>query len=222
VVIIILTNTMPTPDVTNPSTNQQWVYSDIARDHFFNPRNFIVDEPKDGAYDSIGMVGSPACGDIMKIWIKVNKKTERIKEMKWKTFGCASAIAATSMFSVMLTEKGGRTIDQALKITAQDITKRLDGLPTRKIHCSVLADKAFRKAVNYFRNTGQHQRILVQGSKIIDPILNITDKDIEEAVLEGTKNLEDLQKKLKVGIGSPEALPEIEQLLRFYQEKYFG
>ena len=131
-------------------------------------------------------------------------KSEKIKKLKWRTFGCASAIAATSMFSVMATEKGGMKIDRALKIKPQDIMARLGGLPVRKVHCSVLCDKAFRQAANnYFRNTGQHQKIIVEGSKVIDKRLNITEQDIEGAVLEGAKTLVDVQKKLKVGVGDP-------------------
>ena len=143
--------------------------------------------------------------------------------MKWRTFGCASAIAATSIFSVMVTEDGGMPIADALKVRPQDIMVRLGGLPNRKIHCSVLADKAFRKAANdYFRSTGQPSRILVEGAKVIDPALNITDRDIEEAVLEGALDLDAVQRKLKVGVGSPEIITDVEQLIRFYKEKYYG
>ncbi|MFY9462033.1 MAG: iron-sulfur cluster assembly scaffold protein [Candidatus Sungiibacteriota bacterium] len=163
------------------------------------------------------------CGDMMSMGLKVEPATERIQEMKWKTFGCASAIAATSMFSVMVTENGGMVISDALKIKPQDIMARLGGLPNRKIHCSVLADKAFHKAANdYFRRSEQYERIVTEGAKIVDPKLNITDKDIEEAVLEGAMDLEGVQKKLKVGVGSPEIITEVEQLIRFYKEKYYG
>ncbi len=163
------------------------------------------------------------CGDVMDIWIKVDKNSDRVTELKWKTFGCGSAIAATSMFSEMVTENGGAQIKDALKIKPQDIMERLGGLPNRKIHCSVLADKAFRKAVNnYFHASGQHSRVEVEGARVVDARMNITDKDIEEAVLEGAQTLEDVQKKLKVGVGDPEAIPEIEQLIRFYSEKYYG
>lgn len=83
----------------------------------------------------------------------------------------------------------------ALKIRPQDIMKRLGGLPDRKVHCSVLGDKALQAAINdYFRQTSQHHRIVTAGAKIIDPVLKITDKDVEEAVLEGAQTLEDLQK----------------------------
>ena len=210
-------------DVVNQYTGEKWYYSDIVKEHFFNPRNLMLDEPEEGQYDAVGMVGSPACGDMMKMWLKIDKEKEIVKEMKWRTFGCGSAIAATSMFSVMVTENGGLPLEEALKIKPQHIMDRLGGLPNRKIHCSVLADKAFRKSVNeYFRLSGQFGRIMVEGAKVIDAKLNITDKDIEEAVLEGAMDLDGVQKKLKVGIGSPEVIPEVEQLIRFYKEKYYG
>lgn len=210
-------------DVIREATGDRWVYSDIVKEHFFHPKNLLLKDPKPDEFDAEGQIGSPACGDVMKMWIKINPKTERIKKLKWRTFGCASAIGATSIFSVIVTEKGGMKIDDALKIKPQDIMKRLGGLPARKVHCSVLADKAFQKAVNsYFRKTGQHKRIITEGAKIIDPTINLTDKDIEEAVLEGAITIEDLQRRLKVGIGNPKSLPEIEQLLRFYREKYYG
>lgn len=210
-------------DVMNRHTGEKWYYSPVVKDHFFNPRNLMLEDPAEGAYDAAGMVGSPACGDMMRMWLKIDPETEQIKEMKWRTFGCASAIAATSMFSVMVTENGGMTLDGALKVRPQDIMARLGGLPDRKIHCSVLADKAFRKAANdYFRKSGQYGRIIVEGARVIDPRLNITDRDIEEAVLEGAMDLESVQAKTKVGVGSPEIITEVEQLIRFYREKYYG
>ena len=210
-------------DVMNQSTGQSWIYSDVVKDHFFNPRNLLLGNPLKGEYSAMGEVGSPACGDVMKMWVKVDKKSDKIIDLKWRTFGCGSAIAATSMFSEMVKESGGMKIDKALKIKPQDIIKRLGGLPERKIHCSVLCDKAFRKAMsNYFRASGQHQRVIVESGRVIDKRLNITDKDIEEAVLEGARNLPDVQKKLKVGVGDKEAIPELEQLIRFYVEKYYG
>ncbi|MEK7631000.1 MAG: iron-sulfur cluster assembly scaffold protein [Patescibacteria group bacterium] len=211
-------------DVINHYTGEKWYYSDIVKEHFFKPRNILLDAPVEDEYDASGMVGSPACGDMMNMWIKVDPETGRIKDLKWKTFGCGSAIAATSMYSVMLTENDGLTVDQALKVKPQHIMQRLGGLPNRKIHCSVLADKAFQKTANdYYRKTGQNEKIVVEGARVIDDRLNITDKDIEEAVLEGAQTLEEVQKKLKVGVGlSEEAITDIEQLIRFYAEKYYG
>lgn len=201
-----------------------WLYSDIVKDHFFNPRNILFNGEEEKYSDyAVGRVGSPACGDEMVMWIKIDPQAEKIIDCKWQTFGCGSAIASTSMLSVMLIEDGGMTIEEALKIKPQDIMERLGGLPARKIHCSVLGDKALHAAINdWFRRTGKHNRIVTAGAKIIDHILNITDHDIEEAVLDGAKTLEEVQQKLKVGVASPDAIPEIEQLIRFYSEKYYG
>ena len=212
-------------DVINQYTGESWYYTDIVKEHFFHPRNLLMEKPKDeNEFDAHGMVGSPACGDMLEMWMKVDKATERIKELKWKTFGCASAIAATSIYSVMMTENDGFTLEEALKVRPQDVMMRLGGLPNRKIHCSVLADKAFQKTANdYFRKTGQNSRIIAEGARVVDSRLNITDKDIEEAVLEGAQTLEEVQNKLKVGVGgTPELITEIEQLIRFYAEKYYG
>jgi len=201
-----------------------WLYSDTVKDHFFNPRNFMhYGEEEKFKFNGLGRVGSPACGDEMVLWIWVDPKTEKITSCRWRTFGCGSAIASTSVLSEMITESGGMNVAKALQIRPQDILERLGGLPDRKIHCSVLGDKALQAAVNdYFRHTGQHGRVVTAGSKIIDKDLNITDHDIEEAVLEGAQTLEDLQKKLKVGVVNKDAIPQIEELLKFYQEKYYG
>lgn len=123
-----------------------WLYSDIVKDHFFNPRNILFNEA-DYVADGVGIVGSPACGDMMVVWIKVDKKNNKIKECKWRTFGCASAIASTSMMSLMVTENGGMTLLRAKRLTPESIIERLSGLPNRKYHCSVLGQNALREAI---------------------------------------------------------------------------
>ena len=123
-----------------------WLYSDIVKDHFFNPRNILIDDENYKA-DGIGIVGSPACGDMMAVWIKVDDKKHVIKECMWRTFGCASAIASTSMLSVMVTENGGMLLSRAKRITPEAIIERLEGLPDRKYHCSVLGHLALREAI---------------------------------------------------------------------------
>ena len=211
----------PLPIQTNVQTadGSDWVYSEEVRKHFFDPQNFTCETPKD--YNGLGMVGSPACGDMMKVWLTIDPKTEKIKNFKWQTFGCASAIASTSMLSVMVTENGGKNIVEALKIKPTDIIERLAGLPDRKIHCSVLGDKALEAAINdYFRRTKQESRMKPEGSRVIDKELNITDKDIEQAVKEGARTLEEVQAKTKVGTGDKSCLTEAEELIKFYVEKY--
>lgn len=224
-----MSDILPTPttearhgDVVSQKNDKGWFYTDTVKEHFFHPKNFMEDE---AAYAdaAMGMVGSPACGDAMKIWIKVDPAAERITDLKWKTFGCGSAIASTSMMSVMVTENGGRTIDEARKLRPQDIMERLGGLPARKVHCSVLGDKALRAAINdWYRRNGKTDKIEVEQGRIIDKVLKITDHDIEEAVLDGADTLEKVQAKTKVGTGDPSCIPEVENLIRFYKEKYFG
>jgi NifU-like protein involved in Fe-S cluster formation len=202
-----------------------WFYSEEVKKHFFSPKNIFRTEKEAKSYnaDGVGIVGSPACGDVMKMWIKVDKKNDRIKECKWQTFGCASAIASTSMLSVMVTEKGGMKLDGALKLQPGDILKRLGGLPARKVHCSVLGDKALRAAINdYFDHSGQKKRMIHSEGRVIDREVGTTDLDVEHAVLEGARTVEDLQKKLKVGVNNKSVLPEVKRLIEFYRKKHFG
>jgi NifU-like protein involved in Fe-S cluster formation len=138
-------------DVSSNDGKQSWFYSDTVKNHFFHPRNFLERDPVDGEFDSFGVVGSPACGDEMKIWIKVEPSTKKITDVKWRTFGCGSAIASTSMLSVMVLENGGMTIDEALAIRPQDVMERLGGLPARKFHCSVLCDQALCEAIKKYK-----------------------------------------------------------------------
>ncbi|MBU1125994.1 iron-sulfur cluster assembly scaffold protein [Patescibacteria group bacterium] len=210
-------------DVESHDRTQSWFYSDVVKEHFFKPQNFLDHDPLPKEFNAMGKVGSPACGDELRVWLYINPKTERIESFKWKTFGCGSAIAATSITSVMVTENGGMTLEDARNLKPQAIMERLGGLPTRKFHCSVLSDKALRAAINdYFRQSAQFDKIEAEASRLIDPVARVTDKDIEEAVLEGAVTLEAVQEKTKVGVANPSILPGVEELIRFYKEKYFG
>ena len=134
------------------SDGKNWVYSGEVREHFFFPKNILFNESGYRA-DGVGSVGSPECGDVMNVWIKIDKKKNRIKECKWRTFGCASAIASASMMSIMATEKGGMDLKTAQNLKPQQIVERLGGLPDRKFHCSVLGHEALREAVlNYLKH----------------------------------------------------------------------
>ena len=121
-----------------------WAYTQIVKDHFFNPRNFLRDNEAFEA-DGTGVVGSPACGDVMLVAIQV--KDGRVRACRWRTFGCASAIASTSMMSVMATEREGMSLARAKRLKPEEILERLGGLPERKFHCSVLGQEALREAV---------------------------------------------------------------------------
>jgi len=126
-----------------------WFYSEKVKKHFLEPKNFVKDLKEVKDYNGYGRVGNMKCGDIMEMWILV--EGGRIKKCKWRTWGCASAIASTSMLSEMLTEKGGMKLNDALKISGKDIMERLGGLPTIKIHCSVLGDQALREAIKDYQ-----------------------------------------------------------------------
>ena len=118
------------------------IYSDKVLDHFQNPRN--VGEIEDA--NGIGEVGNAKCGDIMKIYLKVEDNI--IKDVKFKTFGCGSAIASSSMATEMIK---GKTIDEAWELSNKAVAEALDGLPPVKMHCSVLAEEAIHKAINDYR-----------------------------------------------------------------------
>ena len=121
-------------------------YSDAVMDHFYNPRN--VGEIPDA--DGIGEVGNAKCGDIMKMYIKVDGDV--ISDVKFKTFGCGSAIATSSMATEIIR---GKPIKEALKLTNKAVVEALDGLPTVKIHCSVLAEQAIKAAIrDYYMRQG--------------------------------------------------------------------
>ncbi|HEX6823644.1 MAG TPA: Fe-S cluster assembly scaffold IscU [Candidatus Sulfotelmatobacter sp.] len=117
-------------------------YSDKVIDHYNNPRN-VGSLDKSSADVGTGLVGAPECGDVMKLQIKVNRETNVIEEAKFKTFGCGSAIASSSLATEWVK---GKTVDEALSIKNMDIVKELS-LPPVKIHCSVLAEDAIRAAI---------------------------------------------------------------------------
>jgi nitrogen fixation NifU-like protein len=121
------------------------LYSEKVMEHFKNPRNVGEMEDPDG----VGRVGDPICGDVMELYIKVNDGV--IVDVKFKTFGCAAAIATSSMVTEMVK---GKSVEEALKISNNAVVEALDGLPSAKVHCSVLAEDALKAAIeNYINNS---------------------------------------------------------------------
>lgn len=134
-------------------------YSEKVMDHFTNPRN--AGEIPDA--DGVGEIGNAKCGDIMKMYIKV--KDGRIADVKFKTFGCGSAIATSSIATEMIM---GQTLEDALKLSNKAVVEALDGLPAHKIHCSVLAEQAIKAAIaDYYTRQGIDPTPIV--GKVMDP-----------------------------------------------------
>lgn len=123
-----------------------WVYSDLVKEHFLSPRNFLMGDEANFPHDTSGTVGNPICGDQMTMYLQI--KDNKIVDVRWKTYGCASAIASTSALSELVK---GRSLDEALQIGPAEITELLGGLPKHKFHCSVLGHEALAAAVKAYR-----------------------------------------------------------------------
>ena len=167
----------------------QWVYTDTVKDHFINPRN-LWKEDDEFSPDGIGEVGSLACGDQMRVGIKV--EDGKISDLRWLTYGCASAIASTSMMSEMAI---GMTLEEAYHLTPAAITDALGGLPEHKFHCSVLGDKALRAAIDdYLEKKNLPNPYKGTTAKIICECKGVTDQMIESLVKSGkVSTFEELQ-----------------------------
>jgi nitrogen fixation NifU-like protein len=187
------------------------MYSDKVKDHFMNPRNILEDEDS-FQEDGKGVVGNMKCGDQMLIVIQV--ENNKITDCRWKTYGCASAIASTSMLSDVVK---GMELEDAYKIKPSDIVDGLEGLPENKIHCSVLGDRALRAAIeDYWKRNGMTDKIQDVEAVTVCNCIGVTDKDIEEAVKLGDRTWEDLQKRTKIGTDCGECREKGEELLHQY------
>lgn len=125
---------------------EDWIYSEKVKDHFMKPRNFLFGDESQFDADAVGQVGNPICGDQMKMYLQI--KDDKIVDVRWKTYGCASAIASTSALSELAK---GKTLDEALAISAKDIDDYLGNLPKHKFHCSVLGHEAMEDAIMKYR-----------------------------------------------------------------------
>jgi nitrogen fixation NifU-like protein len=197
----------------------EWAYSDTLKEHFMNPKNILQGENTDD-FDGVGMEGNLQCGDQMMVVIKVDKEREVITDCQWKTYGCASAIASTSVLSEMVK---GMTLEQAFHVSPKEVAKELGGLPDHKIHCSVLGDKALRAAINnYYTRNGMADKVKQEQVKVICQCMNITDHDIEDAVLEGARTYFELQERTKLGTVCGQCKDEAEVLLEKFKHIHFG
>ena len=185
-----------------------WEYTEKLKDHFFNPRNVGEIENPDG----VGEVGSLACGDALKLTFKLDEDG-RIADAKFKTFGCASAIATSSVLTELIK---GLTLDEAAKVTNKDIADHLGGLPEQKMHCSVMGREALEAAIENYQGGGKKKHEL-EGN-VICTCFGVTDKEIERVIIENNlTTVEDVTNYCKAGGGCGGCQSEIEKIIEKIQ-----
>ena len=182
-----------------------WNYSKKVQDYFVHPHNAgpLADA------NAIGEVGSIACGDALKLYLKINDQGV-IEKASFETFGCASAIASSSVLTDMVI---GMKVDDALKITNADIAKALDGLPREKMHCSVMGQEALEAAIRQWKGEPAMPRTQEEG-KLVCKCFNVTDQTIIRAIRENhLKTVDDVTAFTKAGGGCGECRDEIAEIL---------
>ncbi|MEW6593886.1 MAG: Fe-S cluster assembly protein NifU [Thermodesulfobacteriota bacterium] len=180
-----------------------WEYTDKVRDHFMNPRNVGEVENPDG----VGEVGSLACGDALKLTFRLGADG-RIDDARFKTFGCASAIASSSALTEMIK---GLSLDEAAKVTNEDIAEYLGGLPKEKMHCSVMGREALEAAIANYRGTPLP---MAQG-EVVCECFGVTDLEVRRAIQESNlKSVEEITNFTKAGGGCGKCHERLEAILR--------
>jgi len=180
-----------------------WDYSDKVKDHFMNPRN--AGEMEDA--NAVGETGSLSCGDALKLFLKVDEN-EKIVDASFMTFGCASAVASSSALTEMIK---GMTLNEAAKLTNDDISDYLDGLPKAKMHCSVMGQSALKKAIADYRGI----QILEKPGNIVCECFDVSDLEIIDAVkTNDLETVEDVTDYLKAGGGCGNCIEKIEEIMQ--------
>lgn len=188
-----------------------WNYSKKVLDHFLHPRNVGEIKKPDG----FGEVGSMACGDALRLTFKLDKN-KKIKEVKFKTFGCASAIASSSALTELVK---GKTLEEAEKITNKDIANFLGGLPEAKMHCSVMGREALQEAIKNCKTGGKSEKKVLEGN-VICKCFGITEKEIIQAVKENDlTTIEDVTKYTKAGGSCGECHDKIKEIIETIENK---
>jgi len=185
-----------------------WDYTEKVKDHFINPRNVgEIDNP-----DGVGEVGSLACGDALKLTFKLDAN-KRIADVKFKTFGCASAIASSSALTEIIK---GMTLEDAAKVTNKDIADYLGGLPDQKMHCSVMGKEALEAAIENYQ-TGSTKMHKLEG-RVVCKCFGLTDKEIETVVRENDLlTVEQVTNYCKAGGGCGGCYKDIELIIESVQ-----
>jgi NifU-like protein len=185
-----------------------WDYTEKVKDHFLNPRNVGEIENPDG----IGEVGSLACGDALKLMFKLDEN-ECIEDVKFQTFGCASAIASSSALTEIIK---GMTLEEAAKVSNKDIAEFLGGLPDQKMHCSVMGKEALEAAIENYR-TGSTVAHELHG-EVVCRCFGVTDDEIEMVVRENDlTTVEEVTNYCKAGGGCGGCIPAIEKIIEKVQ-----
>lgn len=185
-----------------------WDYTDDVMDHFLKPRNVGYIEDADG----VGEVGSLACGDALTLTFKLGDDG-KIADVKFKTFGCASAVASSSVLTELVK---GMTIEEAEKLTNDDIVDKLGGLPDQKLHCSVMGQEALEAAIANYRNKGK--AVAPKEGNIICTCFGVTEEEIRKVVSEhGLTKAEQVTNFCKAGGGCGGCIGEIEKIIEEVQ-----
>ncbi|MBN1270465.1 MAG: Fe-S cluster assembly protein NifU, partial [Kiritimatiellae bacterium] len=182
-----------------------WDYTDRVKDHFLHPRNVGEIEHPDG----VGEVGSMACGDALRLTFKLDQK-KRLADVRFKTFGCASAIASSSALTEMIK---GKTLEEAEQVTNKDIAEYLGGLPEQKMHCSVLGREALEAAIENYR-TGRKGKIKELEGRVVCKCFGVTEPEIERVVRENDlKTVPEVTNYCKAGGGCGKCYEDIAAII---------
>lgn len=182
-----------------------WEYTKKVKEFFLHPKNVgEVENP-----DAVGEVGSMICGDALRLTLKIEKETNKIIDAKFQTFGCASAIASSSVLTELVK---GKTVDEALDITNQDIAEFLGGLPKEKMHCSVMGREALEAAIANYKG---EEKPVEKGEKIICKCFEVSEEKIRRVAIENRlTTVEEITNYTKAGGGCGTCIPAIEAILK--------
>lgn len=182
-----------------------WEYTEKVKDFFLHPKNAgEIENP-----DAVGEIGSIICGDALKLTLKIDKDTGKISDAKFQTFGCASAIASSSALTELIK---GMTLDEASRVTNQDIALYLGGLPKEKMHCSVMGMEALEAAIADYKG---ERTPAAAGEKIICKCFEVSEEKIRRVAIENhLTTVEDITNYTKAGGGCGSCIPDIEAILK--------